>query len=306
MKTIFKKRVSDTYCLMKKTIIILFVGVITMACSDKPSKVIEKNTITQKSPVPKIINKYSGHLPNGFEGNRRLRPGNYVQLDILATTRNFINIWLPEYCSYKGLKKPFFLLSEGVNILRLDTTSTGGISLSSKAGNGLEFTGTAEEFQYGLYLTVKYHNISDKVLKDVTSSVCIQLTAAPDFRDPGVTRTYWYNDGKWDNNFKKNTVTQKGIVRCDFFRYDLNQGKSLPLIVVESPNSNYAIGLIFRNASKMGGNSHGSTTCIHSDGDTYDIEPGGFAAKEGLLIVHPEGKEAVLKIAREFYYANQQ
>ena len=284
----------------------MLIGLTIAACSDKTSSITKNDSDALKNPVSEIMQKYPGHLPDGFEGNRRIRPGNYIQLDILATTRNFINIWLPEYCTYKGLKKPFFLLSEGANLLKVDTTSTGGISLSTKVGDGLKMTGTAEEFQYGLYLTLKYHNISNKFLEDITSNVCVQLTAAPDFRDPELTRTYWYNNGKWDSTFRKNKVVQEGIVRCEFFRSGLNDGKSLPLVVVDSPNSDYTIGLIFKKATMVEGNYHGSTSCIHSDGGSYDIEPGGTALKEGLLIIHPEGKEAVLKIATEFYHGRDQ
>ena len=283
-------------------IVIVFVGMTTMACSDKPSSVSNDNYTTSALPASGILEKYPGHSPSGFIGDRRIRPGHYIQMDVLATTRNFINIWLPELCSYKGLEKPFFLLSPGeVNQLKLENTSTGGISLSGKAGEELEFTGTAEEFQYGLYLTVRYDNVSDRILEDVSSSVCIQLTAAPDFRDPDRKNTFWYNNGKWDNTFIEDSVVQEGIERCKFYNSELNEGTSLPLIVVDSQTGKHAIGLIFRDALDVGGNSQMSTGCMHSDGGSFDIRPGESAAREGILIIHPEGKEAVLKIAQEFY-----
>lgn len=126
------------------------------------------------------------------------------------------------------------------------------------------------------------------------------LTAA--FRDPDLQYTYWYNDGIWDNTFQLSSVEHEGTERCSFFRSYLNEGTSLPLIIVESNSGKHALGLIFRDASNVGGNSHMSTGCIHSDGSAYDIEPGETAVREGLLIIHPEGKEAVLKIAKEFYF----
>lgn len=282
-------------------IMIVYVGMTLMACSDKPSNTIKDNSIGPAKPAAKIIEKYPGHSPRGFIGNRGIRPGHYVQLDVLATTRNFINIWLPEMCGFKGSKNPFFLLSPGeINQLKLENTPTGGFSLSGKSDTELEFTGTAEEFQYGLYLTVKYHNVSDRVLEEVSSSVCVQLTAAPDFRDPNLIKTFWYNNGLWDNNFTKRSVVQEGIERCKFYRSKDIKKTSLPLIVVESQNGKHAIGLIFRNALRVGGNSQMSTGCIHSDGDSFDLKPGEFAVSEGILIIHPEGKEAVLKIAQEF------
>ena len=44
-----------------------------------------------------------------------------------------------------------------------------------------------------------------------------------------------------------------------------------------------------------------STGCLHSDGGSHDIDPGGTAVREGLLIIHPEGKEGVLEIAKAFF-----
>ena len=85
-------------------IVIVFVGMTTMACSDKPSSVSNDNSTTSAPPALGIVEKYPGHSPSGFIGDRRLRPGHYIQMDVLATTRNFINIWLPELCSYKGLE----------------------------------------------------------------------------------------------------------------------------------------------------------------------------------------------------------
>ena len=35
-------------------------------------------------------------LPEGFPGDYRIRPAHYVQLDVGATTRNLVHIWLPE------------------------------------------------------------------------------------------------------------------------------------------------------------------------------------------------------------------
>lgn len=292
-----------------KTVLIAFAASAMTACtthsaSDKSNSEMSTSTVTTSKAASTFLNKYPGHAPAGFIGNRRIRPGNYIQMDVLATTRNFIDIWIPESCTYKSLEDPYFLLApDQLHDLTVEETPTGGISLTGKAGKDLELTGTAEEFQYGLFLTVTYHNVSDKVLEDVASPVCIQLTAAPDFRDPNRERTFWYHNNTWDNTFDCYSVEQEGIARTDFYNAHVESESDLPLLIVESPNSDHVIGLIFRDATGVGGNSQMSTGCMHSDGGQVDIKPGESASREGILIIHPEGKEALLKIAKAFYYA---
>ncbi|MEN8203015.1 MAG: hypothetical protein ABFS28_10495 [Bacteroidota bacterium] len=291
---------------MKKIFIVTLIAVSLWACTDRSSREPTAKPATPSEAASVFLDKHQGHAPDGVIGDRRIRPGYYLQMDVLATTRNFIQIWLPEICTYKGQKKPFFLLSsEDLYQMNLDTTATGGISISGKAGEQLMITGTAEEFEYGLYLTVNQQNISDMVLEEVSSSVCIQLTAAPDFRDPERENTYWYNEGTgtWDQSFITESLIQEGIERTRFYRTVMEPEQGLPLVVVESSTGSHALGLIFKNATGVGGNSQMSTGCIHSDGDSYTIAPGKSASREGLLIIHPEGKEAVLEMAREFLAA---
>ena len=47
----------------------------------------------------------------GFPTDWQIRPANYIQLDWLAYTRNFIHIWLPEGVS-TGHNTALFILSE--------------------------------------------------------------------------------------------------------------------------------------------------------------------------------------------------
>ncbi|MEN8230278.1 MAG: hypothetical protein ABFS38_19105 [Bacteroidota bacterium] len=297
--------------LIKPTLIVFF-GVAMLSCTNQPTDTTGNNSSDSRDtddsasvsaqPASAFLKKYQGHAPAGFMGDRRIRPGNYIQMDVLVTTRNFINIWIPESCTYNGQEEPFFLLSpDQLNDLKIEETPTGGISLSGKAGPELELTGTAEEFQYGLYLTVTYHNVSDRMLQDVSSAVCIQLTAAPDFRDPDRERTFWYHNNAWDNTFEYYSVEQEGIERTDFYNAAVEDESDMPLLIIESQNDDHVIGLIFRDATGVGGNSQMSTGCMHSDGGLVDIGPGESAAREGILIIHPEGKDALLKIAKEFY-----
>lgn len=291
-------------------LMIVVVGMAMMACSDKPSGVINDDPVFQEQAGAEILEEYPGHLPVGLNDCRRLRSPHYIQMDVMATTLNYINIWLPEIITYtyKGLDKRryFVITSSEVTRLKLDTTSTGGISLSGRAGEELEFTGTAEEFQYGLYFTIKYHNVSDTILENVASSICVQLTAAPDFNFPDLKNTFWYNKGKWDNTFITNPDKQEDIFGSQFYSSHLNNGTSMPLIIVDSQTSKHAIGLLFKGVNKIGGNAHRALRCIHSDGGPGidALGPGETAVKEGVLIIHPEGKDAVLKIAQEFYSAS--
>ena len=116
METLFGKCNSGMKSPMKMIkIVIVFVGMTTMACSDKPSSVSNDNSTTSAPPASGIVEKYPGHSPSGFIGDRRIRPGHYIQMDVLAATRNFI------------LQRTEF----GNNVVRILMTSPSGIQRDS-------------------------------------------------------------------------------------------------------------------------------------------------------------------------------
>lgn len=232
-------------------------------------------------------------LLDGFAGDRKIRPANTFQLDISAPNRNFINIWLPECVSCDTGMLSFMPWGEDRIVWKNDgdnrTCSRSDIS------SQLRIESVAEEVDFGVKLEMRLSNTSEAVLRDVTVHSCIQLAAAPDFRDPGLERTFWRSNGQWAR-FKVTSEVQDG--RCIFYGHEGHP--DIPLIVVESAVSSFAAGLVFRGATELGGNCQQYICCIHSLMPAFDIECGNSIVIEGRLFIHPGGKDAVVDLAEAF------
>lgn len=77
-------------------------------------------------------------------------------------------------------------------------------------------------------------------------------------------------------------------------------GKKLRHGGLEIVKSSDAIGLIFKGATRLGGNCLESLNCIHSSNQGTDIPAGGELIREGQLFVHNGGKDEILKLATRF------
>jgi len=237
----------------------------------------------------------TGRLQDGFPGDRRIRPANYVQLDIKATTRNFINIWLPEGLRDADGKGNLFLPGQ-VRSFHWDTTPTDGVQVSGEVDGVMRFTGTVDEFQFGAAIALTIENVSGKPLRGIHAGVCVQLAAAPDFADFGRQRTFWRRDGRWEG-FPDTEEKEGGL--CVF--YKPSHVPDLPLIAVESSTGPHALGLIGESATTVGGNCHRSIGCIHSHPAAVDLAPGASSTRQMRLFLHPDGKDAVLQLAEAFW-----
>ena len=235
-------------------------------------------------------------LRDGFVGDRRVRPANFFQLDIGAPNRNFIHIWLPEAVSCAGEKRWFTPRGETAGRW---TSTEHGTRFECDLPGPLRMTSSVEEIAHGVELRIDLVNDTGRALDDVKAQSCVQLAAAPDFRDVELQRTLWHGGGQW-RPFHVTSRPQEG--RCVFYGHD---GEAdLPLIVVESATGPFAAGLIFRGADSVSGNCGPSIACIHSTAPGRRLEAERTLTQDGRLFIHPEGKDAVLALAEAFMAAS--
>lgn len=233
-------------------------------------------------------------LRSGFEGDRRIRPAQFFQLDVGLPQRNFIHIWLPEGVSCGG--QSLFFVPGGEASGVWEAGPQGEVTCRRDLGRGLSMESTVAETDLGVYLTIRLTNDSPETLQGVSAPACVQLPAAPDLRDLELERTYWRCQGAW-RRFEVTSRPQEG--RCLFYSH--GEPADLPLVAVASGTGPYAAGLIFQGATSVGGNCQGALGCLHSNVPGSDIAPGDTLERRGFLILHPEGLDGVLEAAEEFH-----
>ena len=143
-----------------------------------------------------MADELPGRLADGFPGDRRIRPAQFVQLDITVTTRNVINIWLPEGIHEAKGRCRYFVPGE-VRTLRWERTERDGVCCTGDVDGVVRFTGTVDEFEFGAALSLTIENTTDQRLDGVSADPCVQLATAPDFVDLERRRTWWRKGGEW-------------------------------------------------------------------------------------------------------------
>jgi hypothetical protein len=230
-------------------------------------------------------------LSEGFPGDRRIRAGNYFQLDVSLLERNFINVWLPE--GIESGEELLYFAPRGEDALTWKHIENGGLVQSGQVASRLHVESTMTHVDYGVALTIKIKNISDKPIHDIHVNPCVQLCAAPDLRDFRLERTFCRRDNQWVR-LEVVRTTQAGSFYGSKDRIDM------PLILVDSATSDYALGFLFKGAESVGGNSARFISCVHSNPPPTNLEPGETVLHEGRLFIHPQGKEHVLSLAAKF------
>jgi hypothetical protein len=235
----------------------------------------------------------TGRLPDGFAGDRRVRPAQLFQLDVGLPNRNFIHIWLPETVSADGEALFFVPRGEESGVWRIG--AAGEVHCTRQLRPGLTLESAVSEVEHGAHLTLRLSNRSDRVLRGAAAQTCVQLAAAPDLVDTALERTFWRCQDRW-RRFAITGRPQDG--RCLFYGHA--EPADLPLVVVASATGPYAAGLIFRGATSVGGNCQGSIACLHSNVPGRDLAPGDALELCGFLILHQGGRDAVLEAAQDF------
>lgn len=230
--------------------------------------------------------------------NFNLRPANFFQVLFDLVSRNSISIWLPETIVVDN--KGIFHAARGESCVEfrkfVDHTDC-----YKNIQDTLELNSSIRTTDFGFELKITLTNLTKNILRNVECYSCIQLAASPDFRYDIEENIYWYSTNGWD----KFTVTR--LANDGLMAFIGHKGvPKIPLIVVESTTSTYAIGLIFKGAQKVSGNIMEYINCIHSNNNPpEDIKPKGELIRQGRLFIHRNGKDAILRLAQEFIEDSQ-
>jgi hypothetical protein len=227
-------------------------------------------------------------IQRGFPKDLPVRPAHALQLDWWVTQRNFINLWLPEGVMSDGGKVVWFLLRDPTD---LRWSHDQGIWESRFAMEGrCEVVARVAPREDGIDLCVRVKNLSESAWPGTHLAVCVQLATAPDFRDPGLERTYFPAPGGW-RKFEAGTVKQVYPGGCHFYGV-MNSGETAQLdraeIRVASQCGRWFLSHFFREAVSVGGNCHETICCVHANPVLGPLAPGATKETTGWLRVRNE------------------
>ncbi|MSR64165.1 MAG: hypothetical protein EXS18_00090 [Verrucomicrobiae bacterium] len=135
-------------------------------------------------------------IERGFPNDLPVRPAHSLQLDWWITQRNLINIWLPEGVFSDAGSIEWFLLRD-VTDLRWSSAKDGAWESRFAMKDRCEVVTRTTERKDGVDFTIRLTNRSVKTWPNANMPVCVQLATAPDFRDPGLQRTYHHAKDGW-------------------------------------------------------------------------------------------------------------
>ncbi|MFM1551464.1 MAG: hypothetical protein ACKJSG_18825 [Lentisphaeria bacterium] len=224
----------------------------------------------------------------GFPGDLAVRPAHALQLDMWVTERNFIDIWLPEGVLSDDNETEWFLLREFTD-LRWQYDADGGWRSCFEKPGHCSVLATATSRDDGVDLRLQVTNLSDRVWPRTRAPVCVQLAAAPDFRDPALERTCFVAGGS-PKAFRADQVERVYPGGCHFYG---NMAGPRPTgdvseIRVASRCGRWHLAHGFETADGVGGNCHESICCIHADPLLGELQPGQCGEATGWIRLRRE------------------
>ena len=212
------------------------------------------------------------HFPfkPGYAEDLPVRPGNLLQLDWEASTRNMINIWLPEAlsCAEQGLL--LMILREEVDF-RFEQTPEGHWR-HSFAKPGLNLEATLRPIAEGVEMELSITNAGPRDWVKVRAGICVQFHAAPDFLDPELERTFYLAGGK---------LRTPGAPMSAWAPADTG------FVGIHSRDARHTVALWWEDAKGVGGNQHPATACLHADPAFGNIPAGSTITRKGCIYLMP-------------------
>ena len=239
---------------------------------------------------------YSKDKPfkRGFPDDFPIRPANLVQLDWMASTRNMINMWLPETIACENHGMLLGILREEASY-HFSQASDGSWTTSFEKLGVLTLEARITPVEEGVQLSLEIGNASRDVWEKVRACVCVQFHAAPDFYDPERKRTFYLSGGQ--------LRTLEGPYRDPGF-YGPGQHPGYPqadasFIGINSEDGRHVVALWWQEGQQVFGNAHRATLCVHTDPAFQDIAPGESAIREGRLYLMQGTQEDALRRFRD-------
>ena len=209
------------------------------------------------------------------------------KLDLWVTERNFIDIWLPEGVLSNDDQTVWFLLREATDLRwQYDGAGTWQSSFEKAGQCAVEATVTTRDD--GVALQLQVTNLTGYVWPRAQAPVCVQLAAAPDFRDPALERTRFLAADNWQV-FRADQVRRTYPDRCHFFgAMGVPEAAGGNEIRVASRCGGWHLAHYFETASGVGGNCHESICCIHANPLLGELHPGQSGVATGWIRLRRE------------------
>ena len=223
----------------------------------------------------------------GFPTDWPIRPGNQIQLDWRATTRNVIYLWMPENVGRRNGKLLAILREEAS--YRFERIGEDRWRHVFEKPGVLRLEGLIEPIEDGIAMSLTLTNLSAEKWEEVGAGVCVQFHAAPDFRDPERGRTFYLSGGKL-RTLEHSAITTSGDGACRF--YGAGRSPECPpadasFIGIASVDGRHVAATWWEGAQGAGGNCHPATLCIHSNPGFGDIAAGVSVTRRGRLYLMP-------------------
>lgn len=232
-------------------------------------------------------------IKRGFPKDLSVRPAHALELDWWITQRNFIRVWLPEGVFADAGEVVWFLLREPTDIRWSQITDDVWESRFEKK-DACEIVTRTTERADGIEFLIRLKNLSSTTWPNANMPVCVQLATAPDFRDPGLERTY-HRSGEGCQKFDPKSVKPAYPGGCHFFGSMSLGDKGTPggaEVRVTSRCGQWHLAHSFENAVAVGGNCHETICCVHANPVVGVVKPGETKEARGWLRVRNEPVDA--------------
>jgi len=242
------------------------------------------------------------HIPfaRGFPTDWPIRPGNVLQLDWRAMTRNKIDLWIPEAVRSRSHGTLLMILHEEA-CYRFERIGNDSWRHTFEKPGVLRLEGITRPIVNGIEMSLTIANCSADAWQAVSAGVCVQFHAAPDFRDPERQRTFYIGGGTL-RTLAQSRVSTSGDGVCLF--YGAGSSPECPpadvsFIGIHSADGHYVAATWWEGAQGVGGNCHPATMCIHSNPGFGDIPAGAEVTRRGRLYLMPGTPEDAWQRYRE-------
>ena len=232
----------------------------------------------------------------GFPADYPIRPGNLIQLDWRATTRNVIQLWMPENMSSRSYGRLLMILHEDVDY-RFDRTPEGWWRHSFEKPGVMRLTGVTRPIHDGVEMSLTIENLTDQDWEEVGAGVCVQFHSAPDFYDPERKRTFYVSGGELRTLEGPYHVAGDGV--CHFWGPPKEAPADFSFVGIEAADGRHVLATWWEGARGIGGNCHQATLCIHSNPGFGNIPAGESRTRRGFLYMMPGGMADALARYRD-------
>ncbi|NQU11225.1 hypothetical protein HQ590_10570 [bacterium] len=222
-------------------------------------------------------------IPRGFPDDLPVRPAHMFELDWFVTQRNQIHIWAPEGVTVNG-RLLWFLLREPP-AMQWTAVGTEGWESRFEVRDRCRVAARELPRDDGIDLELEATNLGPETWQETQLTVCVQLAAAPDFRDPELERTYYHTAPGW-RKFDPRRVHRSAPGRCHFYGTDHEPPETRggrPEIRVASVGGQWHLAHWFREAAGVFGNCQPGFCCVHANPVVGTVPPGATGAARGWL-----------------------